>query len=110
LTFGKQALVPWPDPEHLDGPELHPHCRCRTTPWLGSAPGYTGPDLPAVLKREAQRSILTGWRMATESERGRLDAAARLLRRGTDLPKSVQARARAAVKRGRFQQFPRAVR
>lgn len=110
LTFGTKALVPWPEPNYLLCPPLHPHCRCRTTPWLGSVPGYTGPDLPAVLKREAQRSILTGWRMDSESERARLDAAARLLRRGTNLPKSVQARARAAVKRGQFNQFPRAVR
>lgn len=108
LTFGDKPLVPWPDPHVLPGCPLHPHCRCRTTPWLGSVPGYTGPDLPAVLKREAERSILTGWRMESESERVRLRAAARALRRGTTLPKSVQQRARQAVKRGRFTTFPRA--
>ncbi len=107
LTFGDKPLVPWPNPHFLPGCPLHPHCRCRTTPWLGNVPGYTGPDLPAVLRREAQRSILTGWRMESESQRARLRAAARLLRRGTTLPKSVQARARQAVKRGRFTAFPR---
>lgn len=107
LTFGKKPLPVWPPGSELESPPRHPNCRCRCTPWLGSAPGYTGPDLPAALKREAQRSILVGWRTETESERARLDAAARLLRRGTTLPKSVQARARTAVKRGSFGEFPR---
>lgn len=107
LTFGKKPLVPWPDPNVLPGCPLHPNCRCRTTPWLGHVEGAPGPSLPEVLKREAQRSILTGWRTETESERARVDAAARLLRRGTTLPKSVQQRARQAVKRGRFNAFPR---
>lgn len=107
LTFGKKPLVPWPDPNVLPGCPLHPNCRCRTTPWLGHVEGAPGPSLPEVLKREAQRSILTGWRTETESEGARVDAAARLLRRGTTLPKSVQQRARQAVKRGRFNAIPR---
>jgi hypothetical protein len=110
LTFGDKPLVPWPDPMFLPGCPLHPHCRCRITVWLGSVPGYTGPDLPAALRREAERSILTGWRMASESQPARLRAASRLLARGTTLPKSVQARARTAVRRGRFNDFPRKAR
>lgn len=106
LTFGKKPLPVWPEGD-LKGPPRHPHCRCRVTPWLGSVPGYTGPDLPAALKREAERSILTGWRLDSESETARVAAAKALLERGTNLPKSVQARARRAVVAGAFGPFPR---
>jgi hypothetical protein len=102
LTFGKRPITPWPDPHFLDGPELHPHCRCRTTPWLGHVPGAPGPSLPEVLKREAQRSVLKGWRMESEPESARLAAADRLLARGVNAPKSVKNYARTAIKRGRF--------
>jgi hypothetical protein len=103
-TFGKKPLAVWPGPD-LTGPPRHPNCRCRVQPWLGTE--ATEVDFPAALKREAARSILTGWRLPSESEHVRLDAAERLLQRGTTLPASVQARARAAVKRRRFATFPR---
>jgi hypothetical protein len=102
LTYGKKPLVPWPEPQWLSGPPLHPNCRCRLSVWLGHAEGAPGPTLPEVLKREAQRSILKGWRMETESEGVRLAAADRLLARGVNAPKSVKNYARTAIKRGRF--------
>jgi hypothetical protein len=102
LTFGRRPITPWPDPHFLDGPELHPHCRCRTTPWLGHVEGAPGPSLPEVLKREAQRSVLKGWRMESEPETARLAAADRLLARGVNAPKSVKNYARTAIKRGHF--------
>lgn len=102
LTFGKRPITPWPDPHFLDGPELHPYCRCRTTPWLGHALGAPGPSLPEVLMREAQRSVLKGWRMESEPESARLAAADRLLARGVNAPTSVKNYARTAIKRGRF--------
>lgn len=102
LTYGKKPLVPWPEPLWLSGPPLHPNCRCRLSVWLGHAEGAPGPTLPEVLKREAQRSILKGWRMETESEGVRLAAADRLLAKGVNAPKSVKNYARTAIKRGKF--------
>lgn len=102
LTFGKKPLTPWPEPLWLSGPPLHPNCRCRLSVWLGHADGAPGPTLPEVLKREAQRSILKGWRMDTEPESVRLAAADRLLARGVNAPKSVKAFARTAIERRKF--------
>lgn len=70
-------------------------------------------DLPAALRREAERSILRGEALPTESENVRLAAADRLLARigsgknspapsGWRVPASVKTRAERAVKRGRF--------
>jgi hypothetical protein len=105
-TFGPKPLAVWPGPD-LTNPPRHPRCRCRSQPWLGSETPAGVPDLREALKREAKRSILTGWRLPSESERVRLGAAERLLLSGTTLPSTVQARARAAVKRGSFETFPR---
>lgn len=102
LTFGAKPLVPWPEPLWLSGPPLHPNCRCRLTVWLGHVEGAPGPSLPEVLKREARRSILKGWSMESESERVRLQAAARLLKRGVNAPKSVLTYAQRAVRKGAF--------
>ena len=83
----------------LDRPPLHPHCRCRITPWLGSDTDYSLSD---ALKREARRSVLKGWSLPSESENARLQAADRLLQRGAGLPKSVEQTARRAVRLGHF--------
>lgn len=118
-TFGKpgSAMSVWPPGEPLKGPPRHPHCRCVPEIWYGPAlpeghPGetslYNQPavasqvDLPAALRREAKRSILYGWSLPSESSTVRIDAAARLLARGAGLPRTVEARARAAVKSGKF--------
>lgn len=102
LTFDTRPvkkLDPVPDPP------LHPNCRCRTIPWRTE----WGTDYPDSLKREAQRSVLRGWSVPSESERARLRAADALLKR-TQLPKSVQDYARRAVRQGEFprgRDFPR---
>ncbi|ANZ35234.1 hypothetical protein BBK82_03250 [Lentzea guizhouensis] len=105
-TFGIRPLAVWPGPD-LVSPPRHPRCRCRTQPWLGTRDSAGDTDFRAALQREAARSILTGWRLPSESERVRLDAAERLLLSGTTLLSTVQARARAAVRRGSFETFPR---
>lgn len=104
-TFGKPGSAPdvWPPGEPLRSPPRHPHCRCVTQPWWGAAPGTPGVvDLPAALQREAKRSVLLGRALPTESNNVRIDAADRLLRLGSGLPKTVEVRSRHAVKTGRF--------
>ncbi|MEV8610290.1 hypothetical protein AB0383_20585 [Amycolatopsis sp. NPDC051373] len=107
-TFAKKTIN-WAPEGGLIGPPRHPGCRCRTTLWFGQ----DGPRLSFAdaLRREAQRSILRGTRLPSESETVRLDAAGRLLHRiankssrpyAWQVPKSVQERATRAVKRGHF--------
>lgn len=97
LTFAAKPLKPWHGT--LDQPPLHPHCRCRITPWLGSDTDFSLSD---ALKREAKRSVLKGWSLPSESENARLQAADRLLQQGANLPKSVEQTARRAVRQGHF--------
>lgn len=118
-TFGKpgSAMRVWPPGQPLKGPPRHPHCRCVPELWFGASlpvghPGetslYNAPDLaaqvdlPAALRREAKRSVLYGWSLPSESGTVRLKAAERLLAKGAGLPKSVEERARKAVKAGKF--------
>lgn len=89
----------WP-PGPIYSPPIHPHCRCRTAVWRGSVAG--GTDLPSALRREAQRSVLKGWSLPSESGPERVRAAQQLLNRGVNAPAAVQAYARAAVRRGKF--------
>lgn len=91
-------------PSGLDpvaAPPLHPNCRCTCSPWR---PEWTGPggSFPAALAREAQRSVLKGWSLESESNTARLAAAAALLRSPLIAPASVKAEARRAVRRGAF--------
>jgi len=106
-SFGVPTLAVWPEDSLLWGPPRHPNCRCRSCAWLGQLPGYVGPDLPSVLRREAERSILSGWRVATEREPIRLAAARHLLANSAGQPASVRDRARKAIARGAFDVFPR---
>lgn len=112
-TFTDKATLPWPAGGAFDGPPLHPHDRCRVVPWLGATmvgtpnpwgvqPAIGGHDLPQALRREARRAVVKGWSLPSESQASRLRAADRLLARGANLPKTVRAYGRAAVKRGRF--------
>jgi hypothetical protein len=78
-----------------DAPPLHPNCRCRVAVLVDQS--YAD-----ALKREAQRSILRGHSLASESEAVRVRAAARLLERDPVAPKSVKAYAAKAVEAGRF--------
>lgn len=100
LTFSNKPLsldaVPYPP--------RHPNCRCRVNVWygpVGEPEGMSSRQAPGALAREARRSVLRGWSdYASLPER--LRAADRLLMRGADLPKTVAARARTDVKRGKF--------
>jgi hypothetical protein len=103
LTFAEKPLKS----EAIPYPPLHPNCRCRITPWLGTKSGSgTSVEMPEALKREARRSVLLGLALPSESTPARLRAADRLLAKGAMLPASVQARARAAVRRGAFGRKP----
>ena len=93
LTFARRPLATGP----VTDPPLHPNCRCRVRAIRrADAAGFT-----AAQKREAQRSVLRGWSLPSESEKARLTAADALLKR-TALPKSVQAYAARSVRLGRF--------
>lgn len=85
----------------VDGPPLHSHCRCRTVPW---SDGWTtsGVPFPLALQREAHRAIAYGTARPSESRAARLRAARELLRTEPDLLPAVEARARAALRAGRF--------
>jgi hypothetical protein len=91
------------------------NCRCELITWLGPAalhpvdtaiyhrPELQGNvDLAAAMRREAKRAVLRGWSLPSESEAVRLRGAERLLRAGSGLPKTVEARARKAVKDRHF--------
>jgi hypothetical protein len=99
LTFGDRPLHHNPVPN----PPYHHHCRCRAQAWLGSTPGSDGGvTWPETLQREAERQVLLG-RSAHASNPARIRAAERLLRSATfRTPRTVQERARSAVRRGRF--------
>jgi hypothetical protein len=79
-------------------PPLHPHCRCTLEVLVDES-------YAVALKREAERSILRGFSLQSESNAVRLRAA-ELLLADPDLvaPKSVKEYARRAVKN---KQFPR---
>jgi hypothetical protein len=98
LTFGSKPL----STEDLPHPPLHPNCRCRITPWSGSSDGVGDVELPEALKREARRSILRGDALESEPVGVRVEAARKLLAAGSGLPKSVEAKARKAVRTGTF--------
>jgi hypothetical protein len=87
----------------VDGPPLHGHCRCRTVPWR-EAWTTTGTPFPLALQREAHRSIAYGAARPSESRAARLRAVRELLRTEPDLLPAVEARARAALRTGRFAQ------
>ena len=91
LTYGRRSSVTEP----VGVPPAHPHCRCTVEP-------LNDPSYAAALRREADRSVLRGFSLESESMKTRVDAAEDLLARGVTAPKSVIAYARAAVKRGEF--------
>jgi hypothetical protein len=85
----------------VDGPPLHAHCRCRAVPW-SDAWTTDGTPFPEALRREAERSIGYGLGRPSESRAVRLRAARELLRTVDDLLPAVEARARTALRTGRF--------
>lgn len=76
-------------------PPLHPHCRCTLE--VLNEQGYAD-----ALRREADRSVLRGFSLESESMTTRVRAAERLLEQGVEAPKSVVAYARKSVRDGAF--------
>lgn len=91
LTYGVKSYFP----DDIATPALHPHCRCYLEP-------LNDQSYADALRREADRSVLRGFSLESESMSVRVGAAKRLLDEGVDAPKSVIAYAEAAVKRGSF--------
>jgi hypothetical protein len=91
LTYGAKSY----NPEPIPYPPRHPRCRC-TVEVLRSK------EYATSLRREADRSVLRGFSLESESMKTRIDAAARLVARDVDAPKSVIAYARRAVRAGEF--------
>jgi len=91
LTYGRKSYNRTPVAE----PPRHPRCRCTVEP-------LNDESYAAALRREADRSVLRGFSLESESMAARVDAAARLLDKGVDAPKSVIAYAARNVKAGRF--------
>lgn len=112
LTFyigpsGDRKPLKLPPGLTLWGPPLHPNCRCDQEPYLGSQDYPVMPwereefSIAQALRREAERAVLRG-DAGIDSEPALVRAASALLAAGTRLPVTVQRRARAAIKRGRF--------
>ncbi|WP_020135056.1 hypothetical protein [Streptomyces sp. 351MFTsu5.1] len=85
----------------VDGPPLHGNCRCRTVPWSETWTAR-GIPFPLALQREAHRNIAYGRARPSEPRAARLRAARELLRIEPDLLPAVEARARRALRTGRF--------
>lgn len=101
LTFDRHTL-PWFSSGGPLRPPRHPRCRCRAEPYRPQDwdENTAGMSLVALLKRDAERAVLSGW--AGTSEPRRIAAADRLLQAGSVLPQHVQDIARAAIERGHF--------
>lgn len=91
LTYGRKSYHPKP----LKHPPLHPRCRC-TVEVLNDA------SYAEALRREADRSVLRGLSLESESMGTRLDAAQRLIESGVEAPKTVIAYAERSIKAGEF--------
>lgn len=87
-------------PDSIDGPPLHPHCRCRAMPWSPTWRAAAG--LPDFLEQQAAESVALGLALPSESGAARIRAARALLASGRRLPPRVAAKARRAVREGRF--------
>lgn len=91
LTYGKKSY----HPGKVKHPPRHPRCRCTVEP-------LNDQSYADALRREADRSVLRGFSLPSESMATRIDAADRLVSKGVDAPKSVIAYAKKSVKRGVF--------
>jgi hypothetical protein len=108
-TFAARPIE-WTPFGGLTRPPRHPRCRCRTTPWLDGEP--TPNSLPMVLRREAERTVLHGWGVASESDPVHQRAASRLLQRiashhgtspsGWKVPASVRTSTATRLRKGTF--------
>lgn len=96
LTFGKKPI----EGKGFLMSQLHPNCRCD---WeIGLTDEYR-----EALKRESIRSILRGFKMPSESERVRIEAAARLLEQDPPAPESVKKYAKTKIKKFNKEHPPR---
>jgi hypothetical protein len=85
----------------LEGPPLHPNCRCRLVPWLDEwAHGRTA--LPDLLRAQALRSVAMGRGRPSESNAARIRAARYLLARRGSIPDRLRRHAQSAVAAGHF--------
>jgi hypothetical protein len=91
LTYGAKSYYP----ESLETPPLHGRCRCRLEVLRDTSYADS-------LRREADRSVLRGFSLPSESMGVRIAAAQRLIGKGVDAPKSVLAFSRRAIKAGKF--------
>lgn len=91
LSYGSRSSAP----AAMDHPPAHPNCRCTVEP-------LNSQEYADALRREADRSVLRGFSLSSESMSVRIDAARRLLAADVDAPKSVIAFARRAVAAGKF--------
>lgn len=91
LSYGKRPR----NTEQLRTPPLHPNCRCIVEP-------LNDREYAQALRREADRSVLRGFSLKSESMAVRVDAAERLLAKNPNAPKSVLAFAQRAIKAGEF--------
>ena len=91
LTYGRKSYFP----DTVETPPRHPNCRC-TVELLVSQ------EYADALRREADRSVLRGFSLESESMGTRIDAADRLIGKGVTAPKSVKAFAAKSIKAGKF--------
>jgi hypothetical protein len=88
--------VPATAPATVASPPLHRRCRCE----LQLVARGDSEEASAALKREADRSILRGFAVESESQATRRAAAEKLLASGVNAPKSVKADARRRLQAG----------
>jgi hypothetical protein len=88
--------VPASAPTSVPSPPLHRRCRCE----LQLVARGDSEEASAALKREADRSILRGFAVESESQATRRRAAEKLLASGVNAPKSVKADARRRLQAG----------
>jgi hypothetical protein len=92
LSYGKRSK--W-YADAIASPPRHPNCRCTVEPLVAQ-------EYADALRREADRSVLRGFSLESESMATRVDAAKRLLAEGVDAPKTVIAFSKRAVTQGKF--------
>ena len=91
LTYGAKSY----NPTSIAYPPRHPNCRCTVEPLRDKS-------FATALRREADRSVLRGFSLESESMKTRIEAAERLIAKNPKAPASVVAYARRAVKAGEF--------
>jgi len=91
LTYGAKSYFP----NAIETPPRHANCRCQVELLVSQ-------EYADALRREADRSVLRGFSLESESMGTRIDAADRLIGKSVSAPKSVVAYSKRAVKAGRF--------